>query len=94
MEKTALSWAIITCWSADGTLLSQKAACDKSDFQGQTFHRSDRLGHPPSDGGQFHVEERLHVRPDLVGFCPGECLKHTFTPGGGNGEKRPENATT
>lgn len=30
------------------------------------------------------MEERLHVRPDLVGFCPRERLKHTFTPGGGN----------
>lgn len=24
------------------------------------------------------------MRPNLVGFCPGERLKHTFTPGGEN----------
>lgn len=36
-NKTAPSWVIVTCWSADGTLLSQKAACDQSNFQGRTF---------------------------------------------------------
>lgn len=36
------------------------------------------------DRGELLAEERLHVRPDLVGFCPGECMQHTFTPGGGD----------
>lgn len=33
-------------------------------------------------GGEFYAEESLHVWPDLVGFCPRECVEHTFTPGG------------
>lgn len=52
--------------------------------QTQTFtwpSWSARLSHPLSDGGEFPVEECLDVRPDLVGFCPRERLKHTFTPG-------------
>lgn len=32
------------------------------------------------EGGAFFVKESLNVRPDLVGFCPREGLKHTFTP--------------
>lgn len=36
------------------------------------------------DGGELPAKERLHVRPDLVGFCPGEGVQHTFTPGGGD----------
>lgn len=40
------------------------------------------LSHPLSDGGHFPVEERLDVRPHLVGFCPRERLQHSFTPGG------------
>lgn len=78
---------IRTCWFADGTVLSQKAARDESRFpapQTQTVP-SAPLGHPLLDGGEFPVEECLDVRPDLVGFCPGERLKHTFTPGGENG---------
>lgn len=35
------------------------------------------------DRGELLAQERLHVRPDLVGFCPGEGIQHTFTPGGG-----------
>lgn len=42
---------------------------------------SSHLLHPLPDGGDFLVEECLNVRPDLVGFCPRECLKHAFTPG-------------
>lgn len=41
-----------------------------------------RLGDFVVDGGELSVEERLDVRPDLVGFCPGERLQHAFTPGG------------
>lgn len=76
---------------AEGTVLSQKAARDKSRFpapqtQGFTWPPSSaRLSHPLLDGGEFPVEEVLDVRPDLVGFCPRERLKHTFTPGGENG---------
>lgn len=35
------------------------------------------------DGGELPAQEGLHVRPDLVGFCPGEGIQHTFTPVGG-----------
>lgn len=82
---------IRTCWFADGTLLSQKAARDKSllscPHQTQTFtwpSWSAPLSHPLLDGGEFLVEECLDVGPDLVGFCPRERLEHTFTPGGEN----------